>query len=210
MTNTPPIHLIKLPFCTFAYQTKPVQLTGSQAVRQLLAHVLTQQQLDDTLNETQLPYRLQPSQQLVSFSHSNKHIAVAFGKVATLGIDIEDNMVSMQVAQRFFHTDEVVWLGSLPPPQQALACNKIWTIKEALIKTKQPTKLIHGLKTNTLALVKQALLLPLLAPQQQPDQQAGVNIARSDVGLSIILLNSTNIHLSCCFEPLSPTNKKAT
>lgn len=128
---------------------KTLKQNGSQAVRSLLAHALEALNINDTLSNNQHPYRLTQSNRLVSFSHSTQCVAVALAKtnLSGLGVDVEDNAVSMAVARRFFAAKEVVWLESLVPEKQAQICKWLWMAKEAHIKASQGT-LIQGLKQD--------------------------------------------------------------
>lgn len=167
---------------------KPDHLSGSTAVRELLDHGLQQLDLTDTLDDSQLPYCLTPSNRHVSFSHSSKRVAIAIAKQNghRLGIDVEDNMVSMQVAQRFFSPTEAVWLDTLTSDQQASACQMLWMAKEAIIKANSG-KLLSGLTFN--------LLNHLDEPSDILEDNSSLTLELS--ATSLLILNTTHRFALC-------------
>lgn len=144
-----------------AHRQRQQQRTG---VRLLLHSLLNKLEMIDTLNDASFPYRLANSQYYVCFSHtgthnkviSNQHkknkpfdyldnkVAVVISAHRPVGIDIEINAVKWQVAQRFFHVDEMAILQTLPPMQRNIIAKLLWQIKESFIKIYQ-YKLAHGL-----------------------------------------------------------------
>lgn len=128
-------------------------------VRRLLQELLTKLEIDDTLNEAQFPYRLINSEYYVCFSHSsngdasddylntNTKVAVVISHRRTAGIDIETNNVDWQVAQRFYHSNEIAILQTLPTNQRDTATKLLWQIKESFIKINH-YKLAQGLGMN--------------------------------------------------------------
>lgn len=132
-------------------------LTGSQSVRLLLQHALIQLHCTDTLNDSTLPYVLEPSNNLVSFSHSTQHVAVAIGKQSLngLGIDLEDKPIPMTVVKRFFSATEHAWLTQQPTRTQAHYARILWMTKEAYIKATTGS-LLNGLGVDLLSLVLNA------------------------------------------------------
>lgn len=144
-----------------AHRQRQQQRTG---VRLLLQSLLNKLEMIDTLNDTSFPYRLANSQYYVCFSHtgthnkiiSNQHkknkpfdyldnkVAVVISAHRPVGIDIEINPVKWQVAQRFFHVNEIAILQTLPPMQRDIIAKLLWQIKESFIKIYQ-YKLAHGL-----------------------------------------------------------------
>lgn len=138
-------------------------LTGSQSVRLLLQQALTQLHSTDTLNDSTLPYVLEPSNCLVSFSHSSQHIAVAIATspLTGLGIDLEDKSIPMTVVKRFFSANEHAWLNQQPESTQANYARILWMTKEAYIKTTTGS-LLNGLKNDVLSFVLQAIPLETL------------------------------------------------
>ena len=144
-----------------AHRQRQQQRTG---VRLLLHSLLNKLEMIDTLNDASFPYRLANSQYYVCFSHtgahnkviSNQHkknkpfdyldnkVAVVISAHRPVGIDIEINPVKWQVAQRFFHVNEMAILQTLPPMQRNIIAKLLWQIKESFIKIFQ-YKLAQGL-----------------------------------------------------------------
>ena len=144
-----------------AHRQRQQQRTG---VRLLLQSLLNKLEMIDTLNDASFPYRLANSQYYVCFSHtgahnriiSNQHknenlfehldnkVAVVISAHRPIGIDIEINAVKWQVAQRFFHVNEMAILQTLPPMQRDIIAKLLWQIKESFIKVFQ-YKLAQGL-----------------------------------------------------------------
>lgn len=144
---------------------------GSQACRLLLQQFITQSLFAKQENvcfvERNLPYYListtNGEKRYLSFSHSQTHVAVLMASTPLLGLDIEDNEITHQVATRYFHANELAWLTTLPIMQQANARRLLWTFKEAYIKQQgnqqgnanQPIKsqLVAGLKVDITQLI---------------------------------------------------------
>ena len=144
-----------------AHRQRQQQRTG---VRLLLHSLLNKLEMIDTLNDASFPYRLANSQYYVCFSHtgahnkviSNQHkknkpfdyldnkVAVVISAHRPIGIDIEINAVKWQVAQRFYHANEMSILQTLPPMQRNIIAKLLWQIKESFIKVFQ-YKLAQGL-----------------------------------------------------------------
>lgn len=144
-----------------AHRQRQQQRTG---VRLLLHSLLNKLEMIDTLNDASFPYRLANSQYYVCFSHtgahnkviSNQHkknkpfdyldnkVAVVISAHRPVGIDIEINAVKWQVAQRFYHANEMSILQTLPPMQRNIIAKLLWQIKESFIKVFQ-YKLAQGL-----------------------------------------------------------------
>jgi len=144
-----------------AHRQRQQQRTG---VRLLLQSLLNKLEMIDTLDDASFPYRLANSQYYVCFSHtgthkriiSNQHknenlfehldnkAAVIISTHRPVGIDIEINAVKWQVAQRFFHVNEMAILQTLPPMQRNVIAKLLWQIKESFIKVFQ-YKLAQGL-----------------------------------------------------------------
>ena len=144
-----------------AHRQRQQQRTG---VRLLLQSLLNKLEMIDTLDDASFPYRLANSQYYVCFSHtgthnkiiSNQHknenlfkhldnkVAVIISTHRPVGIDIEINPVKWQVAQRFFHVNEMAILQTLPPMQRNIIAKLLWQIKESFIKVFQ-YKLAQGL-----------------------------------------------------------------
>ena len=144
-----------------AHRQRQQQRTG---VRLLLQSLLNKLEMIDTLNDASFPYRLANSQYYVCFSHtgahnkvvSNQHkknkpfdyldnkVAVVISAHRPIGIDIEINAVKWQVAQRFYHTNEIAILQTLTITQRDTVAKLLWQIKECFIKIFQ-YKLAQGL-----------------------------------------------------------------
>ncbi|MGP5295820.1 4'-phosphopantetheinyl transferase family protein [Psychrobacter faecalis] len=144
-----------------AHRQRQQQRTG---VRLLLQSLLNKLDSTDILNDASFPYRLANSQYYVCFSHtgthnkviSNQHkknkpfdyldnkVVVVISAHRPVGIDIEINPVKCQVAQRFFHANEMAILQTLPPMQRNIITKLLWQIKESFIKIYQ-YKLAQGL-----------------------------------------------------------------
>ena len=144
-----------------AHRQRQQQRTG---VRLLLQSLLNKLEMIDTLNDASFPYRLANSQYYVCFSHtgthnkvvSNQHkknkpfdyldnkVAVVISAHRPIGIDIEINAVKWQVAQRFFHVNEMAILQTLTITQRDTVAKLLWQIKECFIKIFQ-YKLAQGL-----------------------------------------------------------------
>ncbi|MEZ2691912.1 4'-phosphopantetheinyl transferase superfamily protein [Psychrobacter faecalis] len=155
------ISTVSLSTREIAHRQRQQQRTG---VRLLLQSLLNKLEMIDTLNDASFPYRLANSQYYVCFSHtgahnkviSNQHkknkpfdyldnkVAVVISAHRPVGIDIEINAVKWQVAQRFFHANEMAILQTLPPMQRNIIAKLLWQIKESFIKVFQ-YKLAQGL-----------------------------------------------------------------
>ncbi|MGB7923137.1 MAG: 4'-phosphopantetheinyl transferase superfamily protein [Pyrinomonadaceae bacterium] len=74
-----------------------------------------------------------------NLSHSGDLALYAVTKGREIGIDIEhmrDQLADLQIARRFFSTEEVAMLASLPEHAQRAAFFNCWTRKEAYIKAR--------------------------------------------------------------------------
>ena len=71
-----------------------------------------------------------------SIAHSERGVAVALGRGAALGVDLEWRRLRRfrLLAQHYFHPREAEELASLPDHQQMDAFYSLWTRKEALAK----------------------------------------------------------------------------
>lgn len=135
-----------------------------QGVRQLLQKLLTRLNIDDTLDESNFPYRLRESKYYVCFSHTgtdakndiNKksnqlinrqlgsHVAVIISNRRPVGIDIENSNIAWRVVQRYYSVNEIALLESLSIIQRDYIAKLLWQIKESFIKIQQYT-LAQGL-----------------------------------------------------------------
>lgn len=130
-------------------ENRKQHVSGSVAVRASCNTLLKKLNWDDSVDEHTHPYTLRNSKHLVSFSHTSERVAVAISskKITGLGIDVEDNHVSMNVAKRFYSKNEVKWLESLSTEEKKHATRLLWMAKEAYIKANNG-KLLSGLKLD--------------------------------------------------------------
>ena len=140
-----------------AYHQRLQQRAG---VRLLLQSLLDKLNIIDSLDDISFPYRLVDSQYYVCFSHTgvsskfatnenilehlDNKVAVVISHHCPAGIDIEVNNVKWQVVQRFYHTNEIAILQTLPTVQRDIIAKLLWQIKESFIKIYQ-YKLAQGL-----------------------------------------------------------------
>lgn len=124
-----------------AHLTKPSRPIQSQGVRELLAWCLAQFFPTYQLNDTTHPYRLVSPDKpalFVSFSHSSTQVALIIAPTPC-GIDIELRPISQQIAERFFHTNELSLLNSLSQDKQHATRLTLWQLKECLVKVHNST-----------------------------------------------------------------------
>lgn len=72
-----------------------------------------------------------------NLSHSGRAVALAVGRHARLGIDVEDTgarQPALEVADRLFAADEAAALHALPPADRHRRFFEYWTLKEACLK----------------------------------------------------------------------------
>ncbi len=72
-----------------------------------------------------------------SLSHSGDQAVLAVSEQREIGIDIERvrPLEHLDLARRYFHSNEVAAIESVKPPdEQLLAFFRIWTLKEAVVK----------------------------------------------------------------------------
>ena len=140
-----------------AYHQRLQQRAG---VRLLLQSLLDKLNIIDSLDDISFPYRLVDSQYYVCFSHTgasskfatneniiehlDNKVAVVISHHCPAGIDIDVNNVKWQVVQRFYHTNEIAILQTLPTVQRDIIAKLLWQIKESFIKIYQ-YKLAQGL-----------------------------------------------------------------
>lgn len=78
-----------------------------------------------------------PSPIYFNLSHSHQWAVYAIGLEEKIGVDVEythKELAALEIAQRFFSTNENQQLAQLPANQQLAAFFKLWTCKEAFIK----------------------------------------------------------------------------
>ena len=72
-----------------------------------------------------------------NWSHSGEALLLALGESMELGVDIEQLRPRPRVrelAQRFFHPDEVAWLDTQAEDTRVLCFMRLWCAKEAVLK----------------------------------------------------------------------------
>ena len=72
-----------------------------------------------------------------NWSHSGPHALVALGRHVAPGIDVEQQRArprALEIARRFFSTEEADALAALPPDLRSAAFLDLWTAKEAVLK----------------------------------------------------------------------------
>lgn len=124
-----------------AHLTKSSRPMQSQGVRKLLAWCLVQFFPTYQLNDTTHPYRLVSPDKpalFVSFSHSKEKVALIIAPTPC-GIDIELRPISQQIAERFFHANELSLLNSLSHDKQHTTRLTLWQLKECLVKAQNST-----------------------------------------------------------------------
>ena len=140
----------------------------------------------DFLDDTQLPYRIHLSNEIVSFSHSGCYVACAVSK-QPIGIDIECHDISPEVAHRFFNPNEVAWLETLAKNKYQSASRLLWMVKEARLKASNASddsenlQLINQLKQNHRMVV--------LSLFEQKNLHSLIQVSSSDGFIDI-----TNLH----------------
>lgn len=75
----------------------------------------------------------------INWSHSGDGLLVALAQGHRVGVDLEwvrprPRPRAMEVARRFFHPHEVVWLESLDAEQRETGFLRLWCAKEAVLK----------------------------------------------------------------------------
>lgn len=126
---------------------KPPRQIQSTAVRQLLTWLQKTLKLQGQLIESAFPYYFihQEIQHFVCFSHSSNQVVVIISQ-HPCAIDIQIQNVSIKVAHRFYHNNELNYLAILAPDEQKHLINLLWQLKECLIK------LNHGQLTSGLGI----------------------------------------------------------
>ncbi|AMT97124.1 hypothetical protein A3K91_1522 [Psychrobacter alimentarius] len=160
---------LTLPVRELAHKQRQLQRQG---VRLLLKKLLNELNISDSLDESGFPYRLSNNGYYVCFSHTSSanknnvsersaltlnetlksHVAVIVSRHRPVGIDVESHHVKWRVAQRFYSTDELTALESLPISQRDNLAKLLWQIKESFIKIHQYT-LAQGLGMDYAALI---------------------------------------------------------
>lgn len=132
------------------HSKQAIKKAQQAAVRALLRQVMTADKRFDcyVLNESCHPFCLSHfalPKYYVSFSHSCcqhglAHLSVALVIARTpCGIDVECGAVSVAVAKRFFHANELMALAVMNETTRQCLIKRLWQLKEAWIKAKQST-----------------------------------------------------------------------
>ena len=85
-----------------------------------------------------------------NLAHTGGLVVLAIARDLELGIDVEHSgkRAPLKVAQRHFSAREVAALDALPPEQQSLRFQRLWTLKESYLKA-IGTGVVGGLGTMT-------------------------------------------------------------
>lgn len=108
-----------------------------------------------------------------NWSHSGHHALMAIGRHVSPGIDVErlrPRPRAMQIAQRFFSSEEVDALHGLSDQAREQAFLRIWTAKEAVVKA-LGRGLAFGLDRLSIGCVDQQLALLRLSGENATDWQ---------------------------------------
>jgi 4'-phosphopantetheinyl transferase len=93
-----------------------------------------------------------PAAQGLAFNlaHTTGLVVLAVARNREIGVDVEYSAkrAPLKVAQRHFSAQEVAALNALPPGQQALRFQRLWTLKESYLKA-IGTGVVGGLGTMT-------------------------------------------------------------
>lgn len=109
-------------------------------LREVLGHYLPAGHLQLARTANGKPYLMQQGADPLQFnlSHTLGRVACAVSRGICLGIDIENRQRAInvdEVAQRFFHPDEIQALGAITDvAQRRQLFFRLWTCKEAYIK----------------------------------------------------------------------------
>lgn len=133
-------------------QKKQARQQQRLGTRKLLRLLLNHLHIKDELVETSFPYRLKNIGAFVCFSHSENQVAVAMSHQRPIGLDIEAQNISQQVAKRYYHPNEIAQLSKLDDCYKQTISRLLWQIKESIIKIEQLT-LAQGLGKDYSALI---------------------------------------------------------
>ena len=154
------------------------QRTG---VRQLLEHLMHALGIIDSLDDSHYPYRLKHHRHYVGFSHSNDKIAVAISSQRPIAIDIETHDISWQVAQRFYHPNEICILEQLSLTDRNRMAKWLWQIKECYIK-------VHNSRLATGLGIDYSIMIAKLLNIDPSDSSRYCHIVESSNGFQIAIL----------------------
>lgn len=101
----------------------------------ILKEALGLDKLNLAYNEWGKPYLIGMNETHFNITHSEEWVAVAISE-NPVGIDIQYiNDIDLTIAKRFFSKDESEYIFSLPESERRDAFFKLWTLKEAFIKS---------------------------------------------------------------------------
>ncbi|MCC4595858.1 4'-phosphopantetheinyl transferase superfamily protein [Xanthomonas campestris pv. phormiicola] len=121
-------------------RTHPPRTPGEAQARRLLSVELAtpEAQLPLRRDERGRPWLHAPLAHVgAGWSHSGDYLLVAIGAHVRLGVDIEHQRARprlLELAQRFFHPEEVAALHALAEPAREALFFRLWCAKEALLK----------------------------------------------------------------------------
>lgn len=113
---------------------------GEPAIRPVLASALqcTANELPLVRDALGRPQLAAPFERYdTNWSHSGEALLLALGESMELGVDIEQlrpRPRARELAQRFFHPDEVEWLDTQAEDARVLCFVRLWCAKEAVLK----------------------------------------------------------------------------
>lgn len=159
--------------------------TGSMYCRQLLKNLQQALNLTGELMDANFPYHFITADGYtwyVSFSHSRQHAAVLISPYTNIGIDVEDSVISHQVASRFFSPHEYQWVNQKPAVNQAVLRNLLWRLKECAIKTHQNAdkQLINELKHDVLDELGEGVINQLIGIDEINDKGKPIQCVQID------------------------------
>lgn len=134
----------EIPYLQSYHNVTIIQRFG---VRRLCYALLSHLKIKDEVDDSKYPYRLKQLGYYVCFSHSKEFVAVILHAHHPAAVDIERGDVSLAVAARFYHADDLLELQQLAREDQANVCRMLWQLKECVVKIQQ-TLLIPTLGQN--------------------------------------------------------------
>lgn len=122
-------------------QDQNMFITARAVLRILSGHYLKKDPIDIVFNYGPYgkPYFQDENSLMFNISHSGSKAILGFGKVAAIGVDIEnikDNFDVLDIAGKFFSQSEIKSLAETSQEEQNRAFFRCWTRKESFIKAK--------------------------------------------------------------------------
>ncbi|MDQ2075750.1 4'-phosphopantetheinyl transferase superfamily protein [Marinimicrobium sp. ABcell2] len=127
-------------------------------------------------NEDGKPQLVQPAPMPLSFnlSHSGDWLAIAVTVETPLGVDVQHKTTRpahLELAQRYFHPDEVEELEACPSEAARLELFfRFWTLKEAYLKARG-TGIVTGLEKIRFHIDNNGWIIATMAPELDDDSQ---------------------------------------